>query len=137
MRNLATRPSAVDLARTAGVRAAGAGVLAVLLAGCGAIPTPQVARPDPAVLSALERASSNECNPSVASVLTGSGVQAPQIRSVAYGLYRDEIRDRIVRYDAWIGLTNQPGAIVVTVDDDCRPIQIYARGGARLPDAAR
>lgn len=89
------------------------------------------------MVSALDRLSPNPCNPLVASVLAGANVPLSNIRSLAYGLYRAEISDRIVRYDAWVGLKDQPGSIVVTADDTCRPIQIYAREGARLPTTPR
>ncbi|MBP2301086.1 hypothetical protein [Azospirillum picis] len=114
---------------------AATGIGLMLLAGCAGLEPPPTANPDPAVLGALERTSANECNPSVASVLTGAKVPAGSIRGVSYGLYRDINTGRIVRYDAWVGLTDQPGSLVVTVDDFCRPIQIYARGGAALPSA--
>jgi hypothetical protein len=115
--------------------AAAAGALTLVLAACGSIAPPPVATPDPAVLAALDRNASNSCNPSVASVLTGARIPASDIRGLSYGIYRDEFRDIIVRWDAWVYLNSQPGAVVVTVDEDCRPIQIYARGGAKLPGA--
>lgn len=113
--------------------AAAASALTLLLAACGSIAPPPVATPDPAVLAVLERNAANSCNPSVASVLTEARIPASDIRGLSYGIYRDEFRDIIVRWDAWVYLNSQPGAVVVTVDEDCRPIQIYAREGATLP----
>ncbi|AWK89239.1 hypothetical protein DEW08_21385 (plasmid) [Azospirillum thermophilum] len=104
------------------------------LGACAGLTPVSTAAPDPATVALLERSAPNDCNPSVASVLAGAGIPAAAIRDVTYGLYRDEFSDRIVRYDAWVYLTDQPGAIVVAVDRDCRPIQIYARDGARMPN---
>ncbi|WP_082109044.1 hypothetical protein [Azospirillum thiophilum] len=110
-----------------------AGGLALLTAGCGGIAPPPMAPPDPATLATLDRFVSNDCNPVAASALTGIGIPASDIRGANYGIYRDEFRDIIVRWDAWVYLHSQPGAVVVTMDEDCRPIQIYAREGATLP----
>lgn len=125
------RPSAGGVVRAGGLSAL------LGLTACAGFGPPPMARPAPAALSALERASPNPCNPAVASVLAGSNVPASNIRGVAYGFYRDGFSGDIFRYDAFVGLKDQPGSIVVTVDEDCRPIQIYAREGARLPMAAR
>ncbi|CAO3436129.1 hypothetical protein [Azospirillum doebereinerae] len=126
-------PSATRLLRNGGATFA----LFLVLTACASLRPPPMAVPETAMVSTLERFSPNPCNPAVASVLAGANVPLSNIRSVAYGLYRDEITGRIIRYDAWVGLKDQPGSIVVTVDDTCRPIQIYAREGARLPVAAR
>lgn len=117
------------------IAAAGAaGALTLLVSACASvISPPPVAQPDPAVLSTLERYSAGECNPQTAAVLTGMHIPAGDIRGLSYGLYRDEFRDAIVRWDAWVYLKDQPGSLVVTLDEDCRPIQVYARGGATLP----
>ena len=114
--------------------AAASGTLTLLISACAStLSPPPVAQPDPAVLSTLERYSSAECNPQTAAVLTGMHVPAGDIRGLSYGLYRDAFRDAIIRWDAWVYLKGQPGAVVVTLDEDCRPIQAYARGGATLP----
>ncbi|GLR78521.1 hypothetical protein GCM10007856_11930 [Azospirillum oryzae] len=125
----------VSFMNTPKIAAAGAaGALTLLVSACASvISPPPVAQPDPAVLSTLERYSAAECNPQTAAVLTGMHVPAGDIRGLSYGLYRDEFRDAIVRWDAWVYLKDQPGALVVTLDEDCRPIQAYARGGATLP----
>lgn len=107
------------------------------LAACQGIAPPPTAQADPAIVSALDRFNENACNPVVASVLTGTGIPAQEIRAVTYGFQRSLIGDRITGWDAWVGLTDQPGSIVVAMDGDCRPRQIYAREGARLPTAKR
>lgn len=126
------------IAPPSGLAARVAGLaLAVGLAACQGIAPPPAGRADPATLSALDRFNSNSCNPAVASVLAGTGVPAQQIRGLTYGIYRSVTGDQITGWDAWVGLTDQPGAIVVSMDGDCRPRQIYAREGARLPTGSR
>ncbi|MBK1838094.1 hypothetical protein JHL17_11775 [Azospirillum sp. YIM B02556] len=114
--------------------AATAGALTLLTSACATyISPPPVAQPDPALLAVLNRHVTNDCNPQTAAVLTGMHLPADNIRGFNYGIYRDEYRDTIVRWDGWVYLKDQPGALVVTLDEDCRPIQIYAREGAKLP----
>lgn len=113
---------------------AAAGALTMLVSACAStLSPPPVAQPDPALLSIINSNVTNDCNPQTAAVLTGVGLPASNVRGVNYGIYRDEYRDKIVRWDAWVYLKDQPGSLVVTLDEDCRPIQIYAREGARLP----
>ncbi|WP_247894475.1 hypothetical protein [Azospirillum sp. B510] len=115
---------------------AAGGALSLLVSACASsISPPPVAQPDPAVLGALDSNVSNDCNPQTAAVLTGIRLQAGNIRGANYGIYRDPFRDAIIRWDAWIYLKDQPGALVVSLDGDCRPIQVYAREGAKLPGA--
>ncbi|TWA87470.1 hypothetical protein FBZ83_101332 [Azospirillum brasilense] len=108
---------------------------ALLMAACANLSPPPQAAPEPGAVSALNRLSSNSCNPVVASSLAGVRIPVSEVRYLAYGLYRDIRRGEIVGYDAWMGLNSQPGAVVVQLDALCAPQQIYARGGARLPDA--
>ncbi|WP_247895249.1 hypothetical protein [Azospirillum brasilense] len=86
-------------------------------------------------MSALDQLSSNACNEVVASSLAGARIPVSDVRYLTYGLYRDINRGEIVGYDAWMGMNNQPGAVVVQLDAVCTPKQIYARGGAQLPGA--
>ncbi|WP_372394753.1 hypothetical protein ABMY26_01750 [Azospirillum sp. HJ39] len=114
--------------------ALGAAALTLLVSACASsIAPPPVAPPDPVLLGTLERYTVNDCNPQTAAVLTALRLPASDVRGFNYGIYRDEFRDIIVRWDAWVYLNSQPGALVVTLDEDCRPIQVYAREGARLP----
>ncbi|PWC80213.1 hypothetical protein TSH100_30210 [Azospirillum sp. TSH100] len=114
--------------------AAAAGTLTLLVSACAStLSPPPMAQPDPALLAVINSNVANDCNPQTASVLTGLRLPPGNIRGVNYGIYRDMFRDAIVRWDAWVYLKDQPGALVVTLDEDCRPIQVYAREGAKLP----
>jgi hypothetical protein len=44
---------------------------------------------------------------------------------------------RLVGYTAWMHLTDQPGSLVVDIDESCRFQQAYTRGGASLPGVYR
>ena len=105
----------------------------LLVAACTGLQAPATANPEPGAVAALDRLASNRCNPVVAQALAGARVPIAQVDGLVYGLYRDINRDKIVMYDAWVSLKDQPGAIVVQVDEDCSLKQVYARGGARLP----
>ncbi|WP_349618860.1 hypothetical protein [Azospirillum argentinense] len=107
---------------------------AVLMGACAGLSPPPQAAPEPGAVSALDRLSPNPCNGVVASSLAGVRIPVSDVRYLAYGLYRN-IPGDIVGYDAWVGLNSQPGAVVVQLDEYCAPRQIYAREGARLPDA--
>ncbi|TWA90726.1 hypothetical protein FBY14_104230 [Azospirillum brasilense] len=106
----------------------------VLVAACAGLSPPPQAAPESGAVSALDRLSPNRCNGAVASSLAGVRIPVSDVRYLAYGLYRN-IPGDIVGYDAWVGLNSQPGAVVVQLDEYCAPRQIYAREGARLPDA--
>ena len=112
----------------------GAMASAVLVAACAGLSPPPQAAPEPGAVSALDRLSPSRCNGAVASSLAGVRIPVSDVRYLAYGLYRN-IPGDIVGYDAWVGLNSQPGAVVVQLDEVCTPRQIYAREGARLPDA--
>lgn len=105
-----------------------------LVAACAGLSPPPQAAPESGAVSALDRLSPNRCNGAVASSLAGVRIPVSDVRYLAYGLYRN-IPGDIVGYDAWVGLNSQPGAVVVQLDEYCAPRQIYAREGARLPDA--
>ncbi|QCN96413.1 hypothetical protein D3093_07435 [Azospirillum argentinense] len=104
------------------------------MVACAGLSPPPQAAPEPGAVSALDRLSPNPCNRVVASSLAGVRIPVSDVRYLAYGLYRN-IPGDIVGYDAWVGLNSQPGAVVVQLDEYCAPRQIYAREGARLPDA--
>lgn len=103
-----------------------------LTGGCAGLHPIRLAAPDPAMVAVLDGLSAGPCNGPVASALAGAGIPASQVDGLVYGLYRG--LEDIIGYDAWVRLKNQPGSIVVRLDAECRPTQIYARGGARLPD---
>lgn len=113
------------------------GLLAMVgaLSGCASVAPTPMAPPPAGAVAQLDRLNAGPCNRVVASALAGSGIAMADVRDLTYGLYRDIKRDRITGYDAWITLRDQPGNIVVSLDALCRPIQIYARGGAHLPSA--
>ena len=106
---------------------------ACFMAACAGLSPPPQAAPEPGAVSALDRLSPNPCNEVVASSLAAVRIPMSDVRYLAYGLYRN-IPGNIIGYDAWVGLNSQPGAVVVQLDEYCVPQQIYARGGARLPN---
>lgn len=122
-----------------GVAAWGAVTSLLLLASCSGIDlgagltSPPQAAPEPGAVAALDRLSVGRCNEEVASSLAGAGIPIADVRGLTYGLHRDFDRGNIVGYDAWVALANQPGAVIVQLDEYCTPRQIYARDGARLP----
>ncbi|MDQ2104058.1 hypothetical protein [Azospirillum isscasi] len=106
--------------------------LALLAGGCTGFQPVRLATAEPGAVAALNRLSPAGCNGTVAAALAGAGIPLSDVRGLVYGLtYGFEY---VVRYDAWVALNSQPGAVVVTMDEFCQPIQIYARGGARLPE---
>jgi hypothetical protein len=112
--------------------------LVMLLAGCAELSAglhpPTQATPEPGAVANLDRLSPGLCNPVVASSLAGARIPIADVRDLTYGLYRDNKRGKIVGYDAWVSLKDQPGSVIVQMDEFCTPRQIYPRGGARLPD---
>jgi hypothetical protein len=110
---------------------------AILLAACASMETglelPRQAPPEPGAVDTLNRMASNDCNPQLTSSLAGARIPIADVRGLSYGLYRDARRGDIVGYDAWVALRDQPGAIIVQLNADCSPRQIYARDGARMP----
>jgi hypothetical protein len=113
-----------------------AAVAAVLVSACTGLQSPATAQAEPGAVAALDRYSVNQCNPVVAQALAGANVPISQVDGLAYGLYRQARTGRIFMYDAFMSLKDQPGNIVVQVDDNCSLKQIYARGGAQLPQVA-
>lgn len=112
------------------------GVVAlVLLAGaCAGLHPIRLAQPEPGAVAALDRLSPHACNGAVAAALAGARIPMSQVDGVVYGVVQG--LEDIVGYNAWVSLRGQPGAVVVDMDAGCRPSQIYARGGARLPNEA-
>lgn len=107
----------------------------LFLAACAGLhPSPR-GTPEPGAVETLDRLSPSPCNAAVASMLAGARIPISNVRGLVYGVYWG-VED-IVGYDAWVSLKDQPGAVVVHVDDECQPGQVYARGGAKLPDSSR
>lgn len=117
-----------------------------LLAGCadmqkdvsrdltaGMTPPPQAA-PQPGAVAALDRLSPSACNQSLARSLAGERIPIDNVRDLVYGVNRDDARGQIQNYNAWVYLKNQPGAVVVQMDANCTPQQVYTRDGATLPN---
>lgn len=110
----------------------------MLLTACAGMATgieqPRQAPPEPGAVASLDRLSNSQCNPQVASSLAGARIPIADVQGLTYGLYRDGHRGDIVGYDAWVKLRDQPGAIVVQLNADCSPRQMYARDGAHMPE---
>lgn len=105
----------------------------LLLAACAGLhPSPR-GTPEPGAVETLDRLSPHPCNAVVASMLAGARVPISNVRGLVYGVHWGV--EEIVGYDAWVALKDQPGAVVVPVDRECLPGQVYARGGAKLPGA--
>lgn len=116
----------------------GAATLAavLLLAACAGFRPPAEAPPEPGMAAALNRSEPHRCAERVARVLAGARVPAAQVRTVRYYERREIYRDRVVGYDAWVALADQPGYLIVDMSETCTPRQIYTRGGAQLPGIA-
>ncbi len=111
------------------------GMALVILAGaCAGLHPIRLAQPEPGAVAALDRLSPHPCNGAVAAALAGARIPTSQVDGVVYGVVQG--LEDIVGYGAWLSLRDQSGAVVVDMDAGCRPSQIYARGGARLPNEA-
>lgn len=110
--------------------AACAGALA--LAGCAAIGPPRTATPDPAAVTALNGMARGPCNQVVASVLAGEAIPLSAFRGANYSEIRSGPSASVSQYEVWLYPRDQDGVIVVNLDNTCRPMQIYGRGGADL-----
>ncbi|MBP2291563.1 hypothetical protein [Azospirillum rugosum] len=118
--------------------AASAALTAAFLAGCAdltaGLTPPAQATPEPGAVASLDRLSPGVCNPVLARSLAGARIPIDDVRDVVYGLYRDDRRGKIVGYDAWVYLKDQPGSVIVQMDEYCTLRQIYTRDGAKLPN---
>jgi len=111
---------------------AGALSLAGILAGCAGLTPPRTATPDSGTVTTLNGMVRGACNQSVASVLAGENIPISAFRGATYNEIRGGPSASVSQYEAWLYLRNQQGVIVVDMDNVCRPMQIYARGGADL-----
>ena len=112
-------------------------MLAVILAvsACVGAP-PRLEAPSQATTSTLDRYNDHPCTPTVASALDAYRVPPGSIRDLFY-TQRLSGQGRLVGYTAWMHLTDQPGSLVVDVDQSCQFEQAYTRGGASLPGVYR
>lgn len=111
---------------------AGFAGLALVLAGCGAIDPVRTATPQPDSVAALGRLATGPCNEGVASALAGEGIPVSAFRTATYSEIRNGQSARVSQYDVWLYPQGQSGSIVVSLDERCRPFQVYSRGGASL-----
>lgn len=102
------------------------------LAGCGGFGPPRTATPGADSVTALNRIAPGPCNQAVASVLAGEGIPVSTLRTATYSELRNGPSSRVSRYDVWLSPQGQSGAIIVSLDETCRPMQIYTQGGASL-----
>ena len=118
--------------------AAGAGALSLvgsvagILAGCSGLTPPRTATPNSETVTALNGMLRGPCNQSVASVLAGENIPISAFRGASYNEIRGGPSASVSQYEAWLYPRDQQGAIVVDMDNVCRPMQIYGRGGADL-----
>jgi hypothetical protein len=110
----------------------------VLVSACAGVP-PRLETPSQVTLSTLNRQNGHPCTPTVASALDAYHVQPGSIRDLFYTqrMSNEADESRLVGYTAWMHLTDQPGSLVVDVDEECRFQQAYTRGGASLPGVYR
>jgi len=111
---------------------------ALILSACAGVP-PRFSAPNRTTVAALNRINENACNTTVASALDAYKVPAGSIRDLSYSerLLTENGDSEVVGYTAWMHLTDQPGSLVVDVDDECRFGQIYTRDGAKLAGVYR
>lgn len=113
------------------------GTITLIITGCGSIAPPRTATADPAVVSTLNGLVRGPCNQAVASVMAGEGIPISEIRAAIYSEIRGGPSSSVSQYDVWLYPRDQDGAVIVNLDNTCRPMQIYARGGANLQRAER
>jgi hypothetical protein len=100
---------------------------------------PRLQTPSQATLSTLNQYNSHPCTPTIASVLEAYRVPPGSICDLFYTqrMSNEADESRLVGYTAWMHLTDQPGSLVVDIDESCRFQQAYTRGGASLPGVYR
>ena len=109
---------------------------AMIVAGCSGLHPPATAAAEPGAEAALNRMAEQPCNLTVAEALAGAHVPVSQVDHMAYGFYRDSNTGNITMYDAWLALKGQRGSLVVQMEPSCRLVQVYTRGGAKVPQVA-
>jgi len=108
----------------------------LLLAGCASLTPPAQVAPDPAVAERVSQLSDGgACSAAIAGTLTAHHITAGQIASV-YERILVSNHQPYEQNQAWVGLTGQPGHVVVQFTPlTCWINTIYARDGATLPTA--
>lgn len=108
-------------------------VLTMLTTAACAAPT-RTTGPSAQAVSLLENRGARICTPAIASALADEGIAPSSITSVNVTDERTDTArtDNVLAYDAWMRLEDQPGYLVVTLDDFCRVRQVYTRGGAEV-----
>jgi hypothetical protein len=107
-------------------------LLAAVLAAC-ATAMPPLAPPTPATLAAVRGLTRHPCAATTASALDALGVPPSALRSVYYDpRVSGGERGYLQGYDAWVGLADQPGDLVLRHDAGCRFVTSYTSGTVRL-----
>jgi hypothetical protein len=116
-----------------GLKAPVAAILAVVfaVAACVGV-SPRLEAPSQGTVSTLNRINTHPCTATVASALDAYRVPSGSIRDFFY-TERLSGQGRFLGYTAWMHLTDQPGSLVVDVNQSCQFEQAYTRGGANLP----
>lgn len=108
---------------------------ALAIAGCAAL-SPDLAPPRPETVAAVRALVPHPCNGTTASALDGLGIAPNALREVYYDRrVTGQERGILQGYDAWIGLRDRPGELVVRHTPSCRFMTSYTRGGLRLGPA--
>lgn len=114
---------------------ASAALAALAAAGCA---TPDLAPPEPATVAAVRALVPHPCNQTTAAALDALGVAPDALREIYYDRrVTGQERGILQGYDAWIGLDDRPGELVVRHTPSCRFMTSYTRGGLRLGQPSR
>ncbi|NYZ15916.1 hypothetical protein HL658_25530 [Azospirillum sp. RWY-5-1] len=105
----------------------------LLTAGCAGLSPPPHRKPDPDLVSALDRLAKHRCNREAASVLTAVGMAAGDVRSLWVYTVPRYSGESLGGPEAHVGLNGQPGSVIIPMTDDCKARQVYTTGGARVP----
>ena len=111
-----------------------AALVFLILAACAA-EAPPLAPAPPELVAALRSRAPEPCNAETAAALAAHGVVAGDIASLFYVpiITGGGEAARRTGTQAWVGLANRPGSLVVDHSLGCGVRQIYARDGATLP----
>jgi len=62
------------------------------------------------------------------------GIPETDIRDLnVSSLVSGSFAPRITQYQGWARLSSCPGSVVVVMDDSCRPMSYFTRGGCNVP----
>lgn len=111
---------------------AASALAALAVAGCATL-APDLAPPRPETVAAVRALVPHPCNGTTASALDGLGVAPEALRAIYYDRrVTGQERGILQGYDAWIGLRDRPGDLVVRHTPSCGFMTSYTRGGLRL-----